>query len=239
MRSMQYLRSLIFTAFLFVFTPLCGVIVAMTAVLPYRMRYATTSHYAGAVLWILKVTCGLTHTVEGLDKIPPGNYVAMWKHSSAWETIAMMVLLPPSAWVLKRELMWVPLLGWGLAALKPIAINRSGGASAINQVVEQGLVRLKSGLWVVIFPEGTRMAVGGTRRYGTGGALLAIEAKKQIVPVAHNAGDYWPRRGLLKKRGTIRVVFGAPIEPIDNDPRATNEQVQAWIETKVAELRQG
>jgi 1-acyl-sn-glycerol-3-phosphate acyltransferase len=236
---MQYFRSLIFTCFLFVFTPLCGVVVAMTAVLPYRMRYATTSHYAVAVLWILKATCGLNYTVEGLDKIPPGNYVTMWKHSSSWETIAMMALLPPSAWVLKRELMWVPLLGWGLAALRPIAINRSGGATAINQVVEQGRVRLDNGLWVVVFPEGTRMAVGETRRYGTSGALLAIEAKKKIVPVAHNAGDFWPRRGLLKKPGTIRVVFGQPIEPTDGDPRATNETVQAWIEAKVAELRRG
>ena len=133
--------------------------------------------------------------------------------------------------------MWIPLLGWGLAAMKPIAINRGGGASAINQVVEQGLARLDSGLWVVIFPEGTRMAAGETRRYGTSGAMLAIEANKKIVPVAHNAGDYWPRRGLLKKRGNIRVVFGAPIEPVRSDPRATNEKVQAWIEAKVAELR--
>jgi len=236
---MQYLRSLFFTTFLFVFTPLCGIVVAMTAVLPYRMRYASTHQYARAVLWVLKLTCGLTYTVEGLDKIPTGNYVAMWKHSSAWETIAMMVLLPPSCWVLKRELMWIPLLGWGLAALKPIAINRSAGGSAISQVVEQGCLRLKSGLWVVIFPEGTRMAVGETRRYGSSGALLAIEAGKKIVPVAHNAGDFWPRRGLLKKRGNIHVVFGAPLEPVGKDPRATNDKVQEWIETKVAELRKG
>ena len=236
---MQYFRSLIFTSFLFVFTPLCGVVVAMTAVLPYRLRYATTRHYANAVMWVLKLTCGLTYTVEGLDKVPQGNYVALWKHSSAWETIAMMALLPPSAWVLKRELMWIPLLGWGLAALKPIAINRSAGHSAINQVVEQGLVRLNKGLWVVIFPEGTRMAAGETRRYGTSGALLAIEAQKQIVAVAHDAGDYWPRRGLLKKRGNIRVVFSAPMNPVGADPRATNDQVQDWIETTVARLRQG
>jgi 1-acyl-sn-glycerol-3-phosphate acyltransferase len=236
---MQYLRSLIFTTFLFLFTPLYGVFVAMTAVLPYRMRYASTSSYAKAVLWVLKVTCGLTHAVEGFEKIPPGNHVTMWKHSSTWETISMMALLPPSTWVLKRELMWIPLLGWGLAAMKPIAINRGGGAAAISQVVEQGCDRLNRGRWVVIFPEGTRMAAGETRRYGTSGALLAIEAKKSIVPVAHNAGDFWPRRGLLKKPGVIRVVFGDPIEPVANDPRATNEKVQAWIEAKVAELRNG
>ena len=234
---MQFLRSLIFTTFLFIFTPLCGIFVAMTAVLPYRMRYASTHYYASATLWVLKLICGLTYTVEGLDKIPPGNYVTLWKHSSAWETIAMMVVLPPSCWVLKRELMWIPLLGWGLAALKPIAINRGAGASAINQVVEQGRLRLANGLWVVIFPEGTRMAVGETRRYGTSGALLAIESGKSIVPVAHNAGDFWPRRGLLKKSGNIRLVFGAPMEPVGKDPRATNDKVQQWIETKVAELR--
>jgi 1-acyl-sn-glycerol-3-phosphate acyltransferase len=234
---MQMIGSLIFTTFLFIFTPLFAIPVALSRVLPYPMRSALVRVYGVTVLWVLKVTCGLTYSVEGRDQVPPGNFVTLWKHSSSWETIAMMVVLPPAVWVVKRELMWMPLVGWGISGLRPIAINRSAGYAAVNQVVEQGLARLAEGLWVVIFPEGTRMAAGETRRYGTSGALLAIRGKTKIIPVAHNAGDFWPRRGLIKKRGNISLVFGPPIEPIANDPRATGDHVQAWIEGKVAQLR--
>ena len=234
---MQYLRSLFFTIFLFIFTPLCGLVIALSAVLPHRYRYAIASGYAKSVLWMLRASCGLSYSVQGWDSVPPGNYITMWKHSSAWETIAMMALLPQAAWVLKRELMWLPLVGWGLAALRPIAIDRSGGQSAIHQVVEQGRDRLTRGWWVVIFPEGTRMAPGQTRRYGTSGSMLAIETNTSIIPVAHNAGDFWPKRGLLKKPGVVRLVFGPPIEPVPGDVRATSEKVQTWIESTVASLR--
>jgi len=234
---MRLCRSLLFTIFLFVWTPLCGIIIAGTWVLPYRFRYATASWYARQVLRFLKLTCGLTYEVEGLEHLPPGAHVTMWKHSSSWETMAMMVLLPPTVWVLKRELMWLPFVGWGLAALKPIAIDRSASRSSINQVIDQGKARLDEGLWVLIFPEGTRTAPGETRRYGLSGAMLAVATGSKIVPVAHNAGDYWPRRGLLKKPGVIRLVVGPCIDPVPDDARATNDKVQAWIDAKVAELR--
>jgi 1-acyl-sn-glycerol-3-phosphate acyltransferase len=236
---MQLLRSFLFTVFLFAFTPLCGIAVAATVVLPYRYRYYTASWYAKQVLRVLKLLCGLSFEARGLENLPPGNHVTFWKHSSAWETISMMVLLPPAAWVLKRELMWMPGVGWGLAALRPIAINRDAGRAAIAQVVDQGKARLKEGLWVVIFPEGTRTGPGESRRYGVSGAMLAIEAQSKIVPVAHDAGDYWPRRGLLKKPGVIQLEIGPPIDPVPGDPRATNEKVQAWIDSTVARLRAG
>jgi len=234
---MRLLRSLLFTTFLFVWTPLCGIVIAGTVLLPYRYRYATASWYARQVLRCLRLTCGLRYQVEGRDRVPPGNHITLWKHSSSWETLAMMVLLPPTVWVLKRELMWLPFVGWGLAALRPIAIDRGASRSAITQVVDQGKARLAEGLWVLIFPEGTRTAPGETRRYGLSGAMLAVETGAKIIPVAHDAGDYWPRRGLLKKPGVIRVVFGPPIEPVPGDARATNEKVQAWIDSTVAALR--
>jgi 1-acyl-sn-glycerol-3-phosphate acyltransferase len=161
------------------------------------------------------------------------------KHSSAWETLAQMQILPIQTWVMKRELMWVPFLGWALLLLKPIAIDRRGGATAVQQVLDQGQRRLAEGLWVVIFPEGTRMPVGQTRRYGMSGALLAGAAGLPVVPVAHNAGIYWPRRGWLKRAGTIRVVIGPPISAAGKDPRVVNAQAQQWIEGKVAELIDG
>jgi 1-acyl-sn-glycerol-3-phosphate acyltransferase len=138
--------------------------------------------------------------------------------------------------VLKRELMWVPVFGWVLWLLQPIAIDRRGGGAAVQQVLEQGRARLAAGLWVMIFPEGTRMPVGETRRYGMSGALLAAAEGLPVVPVAHNAGYFWPRRGWLKKPGTIRVVIGPPIETQGVEPRAVNERAQQWVEETLAGL---
>jgi 1-acyl-sn-glycerol-3-phosphate acyltransferase len=130
--------------------------------------------------------------------------------------------------------MWAPILGWAIFFLKPIAINRGGGRAAVEQVIAQGRRRLEAGLWVVIFPEGTRVPAGQTRRYGIGGTLLAQAAGRDIVPVAHNAGAFWPRRSLMKRAGTIRVVVGDPISTTDRDPREVTAEVQAWIEQELS-----
>jgi 1-acyl-sn-glycerol-3-phosphate acyltransferase len=160
----------------------------------------------------------------------------MWKHTSTWETMAQMVVMPPQAWVLKREILWIPLVGWATWMLKCIAIDRGAGHRAVNQVLDQGRDRLAVGIWVLVFPEGTRMEPGQTRKYGMSGALLASQAGVKVVPVAHNAGDFWPRRGLLKKPGLIRVVIGPPIEAAGRDPRELNAEVQAWIEGTMREI---
>ena len=148
-------------------------------------------------------------------------------------------MFPEQTWVIKRELMWVPVLGWVLKLLTPIALNRRAGSSAVQQVLEQGTRHLEHGLWVAIFPEGTRVPAGESRRYGLSGALLASAAGRPIVPVAHNAGDFWPRRGWLKKRGTIRVVIGPPIATAGREPREINDEAQRWIEGTVAKIRAG
>jgi 1-acyl-sn-glycerol-3-phosphate acyltransferase len=156
--------------------------------------------------------------------------VALIKHSSSWETVAQTLLVPPQVWVLKRELTWIPFVGWGMLQLRAIAVDRRGGPTVVREVVEQGKARLAEGEWVVFFPEGTRMPPGETRKYGASGAALAAEAERLILPIAHDAGYYWPRRGLLKKPGTIRVVIGAPIATAGRHPREINAQAQAWIE---------
>lgn len=188
-------------------------------------------------MWLCRTICGLDYTVEGRENIPDEVGVALMKHSSAFETIAQFGVFPPQCWVLKRELMWLPFFGWALAALHPIAINRSAGRTAVQQVIKQGKQRLNEGLWVMIFPEGTRMGPGETRRYGVSGTLLAQDAGCLIVPIAHNAGDFWPRRGLRKLPGTVKFCIGPPINPEGRDPREVNREVQAWIENKVAEIR--
>lgn len=233
---MQLIRSLLYTTWLFIGTMIYAVIVLALSWLPPLKLYSVANSWARVQLWMLKTLCGLTYVVEGAENIPPGAHISMWKHSSAWETIAQAAIFPPQAWVLKRELMWIPLVGWALHFLQPIAINRKAGASAVNQVIEQGQNRLAQGLWVLVFPEGTRVSQGERRKYGVSGALLASRAGVKIVPVAHTAGDYWPRRGWVKRRGVIRVVIGKPIEAAGRDPRELNEEVRAWVETALATL---
>ena len=233
---MQFAGSLLFTCFLFVWTFVYAIpFVILCAFLPFPRRYALVRLYGGSVLWVLKWTCGLTYTVEG-EPLPQGAHVALWKHSSSWETMAMMVVCPRQVWVLKRELVWIPVVGIGVLQMHSIAINRKAGHSAVSQVIEQGKERLAEGDWVMIFPEGTRMPTGETRRYGVSGTLLAQETGRLIVPVAHNAGYYWPRRGVMKKPGCVRLVIGTPVSVAGRDVREVNEEIQAWVEATVRTL---
>jgi len=234
---MQFVGSLIFTAFLFLWTFLYAIFFVIAAsLLPFPRRFALARVWARVLLCVLRWTCRLDYRVEGQENLPADNHIALWKHSSSWETIAMAVVFPRQVWVLKRELEWIPVVGWGIRQLHAIAIDRRSGHTAVSQVIEQGKQRLAEGDWIIIFPEGTRMARGESRRYGVSGALLAAETGRLIVPVAHNAGHYWPRRGLLKKAGTIRVVIGRPILCSGRDPRSVNAEAQTWIEEQVVRL---
>jgi len=229
---MQLLRSLVFTGLFLVFTLLYAVFFVIASVfMPFRARFALARFWGRALLGLLKGVCGLDYRVEGAGNLPAsGCHVVLMKHSSSWETFAQAALLPPQVWVLKRELTWIPFVGWGLHQLRAIAIDRGAGGRAVRQLIDEGTKRLKEGMWVVVFPEGTRMPPGQTRRYGVGGAALASEAGTLVVPVAHNSGYFWPRRGWLKKPGTIRVVIGKPIVAAGRDPREVNAEAQAFIE---------
>jgi 1-acyl-sn-glycerol-3-phosphate acyltransferase len=188
------------------------------------------------MLWAGRVICGLEYVVEGSENIPDEPCVIMIKHSTVFEAYAQLTVFPPQTWVVKRELMWIPIFGWGLAALKPIAINRRAGRTAVSQVIEQGRRKLEQGIWVTIFPEGTRVLPGMVRKYGISGAVLAREAGCRVVPVAHNAGDFWPRRSLIKRPGVVRFCIGPPIETGVRSPKEINEAVRDWIESKMAEI---
>jgi 1-acyl-sn-glycerol-3-phosphate acyltransferase len=233
----QWVGSILFTLFLFGSVPFYGAVALLTAPLPRRYTYGVAMAWVSTQLWLLRVLCRLDYVVEGREHLPSRSSIVLLKHSSAWETLAQFRIFPRQTWVLKRELMWVPILGWVLWLLKPIAIDRRGGGVAVQQVLEQGRARLKEGFWVMIFPEGTRMPVGETRRYGMSGVLLAQAEGLPIVPVTHNAGYFWPRRGWLKKPGTIRVVIGPPIETTGLEPRVVNERAQQWIESALEKLR--
>ena len=236
---MALFRSVLFNVVMWLSVMIYAPLMLPTALLPFPARYHLIRQWARFQVFLLKVLCGLDYRVEGREHLPAGAAIIMSKHQSAWETIVFQEIFPAQTWVLKRELMWIPLFGWALALLRPIAIDRGAGRKAIEQVIAQGRERLQSGIWVVVFPEGTRVAPGARRRYGIGGAVLAAATGYPVVPVAHNAGSFWPRRGFLKRPGTIRVVIGPAIDPRGRKAEEIIRQTEEWIENAMMELEQG
>ncbi len=233
---MIWLRSLLFNLVYATSAVLFSPVALASALLPFPPRYRIVSQWARFNLWWLKVTCGLDFRVEGLEHLPKEAAVAFVKHQSAWETLALQKILPQQCWVLKRELLWIPFFGWGLAVLKPIAIDRKAGKKALQQVVETGCERLEEGIWVVIFPEGTRVPPGQRGEYKPGAAHLAAKSGRPLVPIAHNAGEFWPKRGFLKRPGTITVVIGPPIPTEGRRPSQIHRQAVAWMEETMARI---
>lgn len=233
---MIVLRSVLFAVLQTLLTVIFAIIALFTFPFSARIRYRTITLWNRSVIWLARVLCGIRYRVIGLENLPGTPAVVMAKHQSAWETIALPVLLPPMALVIKRELLWVPFFGWGMAMLSPIAINRAEGRAALKQIVAQGRDRLAQGFGVMIFPEGTRVAPGEVGRYGIGGAWLATHTGAPVVPVAHNAGEYWPKNSFLKRPGLITLSIGPVIQTKGLKPDALNEQVKAWIETEMARL---
>jgi 1-acyl-sn-glycerol-3-phosphate acyltransferase len=233
---MLYLRSGLFSVILWIGLTVYSAIILTYVVLPYRRRYRLAIVFPHFHNWLLKTVCGLTFEVHGKDHIPSGAAVILAKHQSTWETFAMATIFPPYVYVLKRELMWLPFFGWAVALLRPIAIDRGAGRAAVEQVVTQGRERLKSGLSVFLFPEGTRMPAGTRGRYRIGGAVLAAETGYPVVPVAHNAGTYWPRRSFIKRPGTIRVEIGPPIATAGKTAEQIIAETERWIEGTMQRL---
>jgi 1-acyl-sn-glycerol-3-phosphate acyltransferase len=182
------------------------------------------------VIFLAKALLGIRCKVEGRENLPARPAVILSKHQSAWETLAFQQIFPPQVHVLKRELLWIPFFGWGLALMSPIAIDRARGVAALRSIARRGRERLAQGFWVVVFPEGTRVAPGERRAYHLGGAWLAVASGAPIVPVAHNAGRVWPRNAFLKRPGTVTVRIGPPIETRDRDPKMLNALAETWIE---------
>lgn len=235
---MQLAGSLAFTVFFMLWTFVYAIFfVIACSLLPFPRRFALARFWALVLLGALRILCRLDYRVRGLENVPSGAHIALWKHSSSWETFAMVAIFPRQVWVLKRELTWIPFVGWGILQMHAIAIDRRSGHSAVGQVLEQGTQRLAEGDWIMVYPEGTRMRPGETRKYGVSGALLAANTGRLIVPVAHDAGYYWPRRGLRKRPGTIQVAIGPPIEAAGRDPRDINAEAQGWIEEQIRKMR--
>ena len=227
---MTLLRSSLFSLALILVTPPYAVISLLTFFLPRMARYRIISGWSRLVVRLARTILGIDWRVEGKEHLPSRPAVILSKHQSAWETLAFQAIFPPQVHVLKRELLWIPFFGWGLALMSPIAIDRSRGAAALRSIARRGRERLEQGFWVVVFPEGTRVAPGERRSYQLGGAWLAAASGAPIVPVAHNAGLVWPRNAFLKRPGTVIVRIGPPIETTNRDAKALNALAETWIE---------
>jgi len=231
------LRSALFALFEIVTVPPFALLAL--ASFPFRRltRYRIITLWSRLVVRAAERICGIRYRVRGMERVPRGPFIILAKHQSAWETLAFQVIFPPQVWVLKKELLWIPLFGWGLAMLSPIAIDRGSGPRALRQMLEQGRDRLAAGFCIVIFPEGTRVAPGERREYHAGGAWLAVQTGVPVLPVAHDAGMFWRRNALLKRPGLITVSIGDPIAPQDLTPQELNTRVEEWIEAEVQRLQ--
>lgn len=206
--------------------------------LSQRQRYVLIAQgWTRTVLWWLKTSCNLSYEVHGAENLATVPVaVIMSKHQSTWETMAFLTIFPPQSWVLKRQLLNIPLYGWGLAMLNPIAIERANVRQSLKEIVIQGKQRLENGYWVIIFPEGTRVAPRQKVRYTTSGSLLASEAQVAVIPVAHNAGSYWRRDTWIKKPGVIQVFIGESITSQHKTAKQITQEVETWIESKMSQL---
>ena len=184
----------------------------------------------------LKFTCNLSFEIHGSENIPNKPCIVFCNHQSAWETLCFQLLFPPLSFVLKRQLLWIPFFGWGLASLNPIAIDRSAGAKAMRQVLKQGKERIDAGWWILLFPEGTRTAPGAKGNYSPSAAALAKRTQCPLIPVAHNAGQYWSRNAFDKHPGVIQVVIGEPLELEGKSAAEITAEAESWIEEMCAKL---
>jgi 1-acyl-sn-glycerol-3-phosphate acyltransferase len=229
------IRSSLFAAFQLLITPVFAVIALLTFPLPALTRYRIITVWTRCVMWASRAICGIRYRVVGAEHIPQQPCIILAKHQSAWETMGFQLIFPPQVWVLKRELLRVPFFGWGLAMLSPIAIDRSSRRQALQQLVEQGQQRLAAGFYIVIFPEGTRIAPGRRGQYRAGGARLAVRTGTPVLPVAHNAGLRWGKNAFLKYPGLVTVSIGPLMHP-DGDAESLVRRVEDWIENEMQHL---
>ncbi len=231
-----FLRSCLFALFQAVVTIVFAIIALLCFPLSAPARYRIITTWSRLMVSGAERICGIRYRVLGAENVPPPPFIVLAKHQSAWETLVFQVIFPPQVWVLKREMLWIPFFGWGLALLSPIAIDRGAGSRALNKLLEQGRDRLARGYCIVIFPEGTRVAPGRRGRYHGGGAWLAVKTGTPVLPVAHNAGGLWPRNAFIKRPGLVTVSIGAPIDTRQLTPAELSGKVEDWIENEMLRI---
>ena len=237
-RGWQGLMSLLFMLSLASLTASFGCLAFLTIFFnPVTRIQLIALPWTRSVLWALRYLCGVKVVVRGWENLPDAPVIVLSKHQSTWETLAYMAYSPrPPCFVFKKELLYIPFFGWAISLMRMIAIDRSQGRNAFEQVASEGLQRLAEGRWIILFPEGTRIPVGQTGTYKTGGARLAVRTQTPVLPIAHNAGECWPKNRFMKLPGTITVSIGPLLSSTNKTPEALNAEVQAWIEGEMRRI---
>lgn len=236
---MNFIRSLLhFLLMLVTVIPWALFCLIASCFLKGSRLYWFTMVWLYVAIWGAKVICGIRYQVRGMENLPRADnnspIILLSKHQSTWETFAFPVIMPhPLAYVFKRELIYIPFFGWAIARLDMIHIDRSKRSEAFSRVATQGQALMKKGNWIIMFPEGTRTAVGQAGPYKTGGTRLAIATGASVVPIAHNAGEVWPRKAFIKKPGLVTISIGKPISPQGHTPESLMLEVQQWIEAEM------
>ena len=230
------IRSTLFLLCATLLTAPFGALVTIAIILPMRVRYLVVAIWRHAFMALCRYVLGIRYQVLGHENIPAQPSIIFSKHQSAWETVALQEIFPALVFVLKKELLFIPFLGWSFAAMKMISIDRKAGKDALKQVVDQGRDRLRAGYWIIIFPEGTRVAPGQKRRFKPGGARLASQTGALVVPVAHNAGEVWRRNAFIKQPGLVTVSIGPAIDPAGLTESEITARAEVWIEAEMRRI---
>lgn len=236
---MNVVRSTFFMVWAVLVTVMIAPLIMLASLLGTRACYAMAWLFRRGIMFGSRWIAGIRSEVRGQENMPTEPAVILSKHQSAWETVALQDLIPNerhAVFVLKKELLGVPFLGWALAAMRMISIDRRAGKDALAQVVEQGRDRLRQGYYVIVFPEGTRVAPGQKKRYKIGGAHLAVQTACKVVPVAHNAGEFWPRNAFIKRPGTAVISIGPAIDASGLSDAELNQRCEDWIESEMRRL---
>jgi len=227
---LPWIRSSLYYLFMVPSLIILFLILVLISPFDYKYRSVLIRNWSLLQMWLLKVCCGLTYEVLGSENLPSCSYIALPKHQSTWETIASNFLFRQPAWVFNKELFMIPIFGWGLFLTRPVGIDRGTPRAALNQLVAKGGALLKQGRTMVIFPEGTRVPPGGQVTFEPGGSLLAVRTGTPVVPVALNAGEFWPKESFRKYPGHIKVIIGPLIESKGLKARELNKKVESWIQ---------
>ncbi len=243
MKLIWALRSLLFVLWMAVTVVPWGILMLLLSIFIRGERlYWPTMRWLRMAIWGARVICGIRARVQGLEHLPTAAehrraVVLASKHQSTWETFFYPTLMPhPLAYVFKRELLYVPCFGWAMGRLDMIHIDRSKRAEAWGKVAEQGKRLAAEGIWVIMFPEGTRSARGSQGTYKTGASRLAIATGVPIVPLPATSARCWPRKSFLLRPGVVDVSIGQPIDSTGREPEELMCEVEAWIEAEMRRL---
>ena len=230
LRPKNYIGSTLLFVGIFVTATMVGILLILGMLTTFKIRWKIGYAWCAIISWMTKVFCGLTFEVDGMENFDPKQpAIILSNHQSAWETLALRYILPPHSVVIKRELLYLPIWGWSLLTLKSIVINRKNQRASLRAILEQGSRYLNEGLWVLIFPEGTRAPAREVLKFNIGGAMLAHKTGFPVIPVAHNAGDFWPRYSFFKYPGVIKLKIGPVIESKGRKVAEINADAEQWI----------